>query len=144
MCSHLATKYKSYTAGNFQSSHRSTVAKNPKVHCFTKQITAIFVIILTIVRRLHHILLPNLAAKAGFAMVETGSKHSPSLFSSSQNNLDLIHVVLLEKYPTSALNKWANHVIFKLSFPLVQVILAEKITALLHYDWLRSGQLIAN
>ena len=101
----MAIWLQNYTAGNFQSSHRSTVAKNPKVHCFTKQITAIFFITLTIVRRLYHIVLPSLAAKAGFAMVETGSKHSPSLFSSSQNNSDLRHVLLLEKYLTRALNK---------------------------------------
>lgn len=43
--------------------------------------------ILTIFRRLNHILLPNLAAKPGFAMVETGSKDSPSFSSSLQNNL---------------------------------------------------------
>ena len=44
-------------------------------------------------------------------MVETGSKHSPSLFSSLQNNLDLCHVVLLEKYLIYAHQwRWANHV----------------------------------
>ena len=117
MCGHLASKYTGYVTEGAGICWRLTDfsvrrSKLQEIQRFTalRNNLPSHSLILTIFRCWHQILLPSLAAKAGFAMVETGSKHSPSLISSFQNNLESRRVMLLEKY---LIHEWASHVIYE-------------------------------